>query len=243
MQVADWEQLRTLVHLDWECTARQSGHWKDIAMYVYCRLHRWVLAFADGGVLNHQSIAYEIAPFNIKVSILQCSIEIRILTNLITSVPPILPAYSAPTNHAPLFRNILNGLLSRLPQADLEAASPANSGDSASSSTNIANGQDPTPDGSRRYLPFSAPEVVSMYPPLSAAHLEALTAETVHAITAIGGHENPPSRHIIGQEGVASVKEKLKTVSEELEDFIQASCAVDITSNDNPTQDLSQEGM
>lgn len=82
-----------------------------------------------------------------------------------------------------------------------------------------------------------------MYPPLSTAHLEALTAETVHAITAIGGHENPPSRHIIGQEGVASVKEKLKTVSEELEDFIQASFSVDITSNDNPTQDISQEGM
>ncbi|KAL1987164.1 hypothetical protein VTN96DRAFT_4770 [Rasamsonia emersonii] len=213
-----------------------TAHIGTPGLGVYCA-SEWALeGYCD-------SIAYEIAPFNIKVSILQCSIEIRILTNLITSVPPILPAYSAPTNHAPLFRNILNGLLSRLPQADLEAASPANSGDSASSSTNIANGQDPTPDGSRRYLPFSAPEVVSMYPPLSAAHLEALTAETVHAITAIGGHENPPSRHIIGQEGVASVKEKLKTVSEELEDFIQASCAVDITSNDNPTQDLSQEGM
>lgn len=66
-----------------------------------------------------------------------------------------------------------------------------------------------------------------MYPPLSMAHLEVLVAETVYAILAIGGHENPPSRHIVGQEGVASVKEKLKTVSEELEDFIQASFAID----------------
>lgn len=82
-----------------------------------------------------------------------------------------------------------------------------------------------------------------MYPPLSVAHLEALTAETVHAITAIGGHENPPSRHIIGQEGVASVKEKLKTVSEELEDFIQSSCAVDITSNEDSTRVFREEGM
>lgn len=57
--------------------------------------------------------------------------------------------------------------------------------------------------------------------------MEVLVAETVYAITAIGGHENPPSRHIVGQEGVASVKEKLKTVSEELEDFIQSSFAVD----------------
>lgn len=67
-----------------------------------------------------------------------------------------------------------------------------------------------------------------MYAPFSAAHLEALTLETVHAIAAIGGHENPPSRHIIGQEGVAAVKEKLKTVSEELEDFVQSSYSVNI---------------
>ncbi|KAL1970292.1 hypothetical protein VTN77DRAFT_5452 [Rasamsonia byssochlamydoides] len=210
-----------------------TAHIGTPGLGVYCA-SEWALeGYCD-------SIAYEIAPFNIKVSILQCSIEIRILTNLITSVPPILPAYSPSTNHAPLFRNILNGLLSRLPQADLEAASPGYSGGSAASSTNIANGQDSPPGG---YLPFSAPEVVSMYPPLSAAHLEALTAETVHAITAIGGHENPPSRHIIGQEGVASVKEKLKTVSEELEDFIQASCAVDITSNEDSTRALREEGM
>lgn len=61
--------------------------------------------------------------------------------------------------------------------------------------------------------------------------MEVLTAETVYAITAIGGHENPPSRHIVGQEGVASVKEKLKTVSEELEDFIQSSFAVDFAAD------------
>lgn len=198
-----------------------------------------IFFFADNGVLNHQSIAYEVAPFNIKVSILQCSMEIRILMNQITSVPPILPAYSASTNHAPLFRNILNGLLSRLPQADLEAASPGTSG-----AGSVSDRQDSTPgSNSQNYLPFAAPEGVSMYPPLSAAHLEALTAETVYAITAIGGHENPPSRHIIGQEGVASVKEKLKTVSEELEDFIQCSCAVDITLNDDAARTLREEGM
>ena len=61
-----------------------------------------------------------------------------------------------------------------------------------------------------------------------------LVEETVYAITSIGGHENPPSRHIVGQEGVASVKEKLKTVSEELEDFIQASFAVDVAAASDP---------
>lgn len=73
-----------------------------------------------------------------------------------------------------------------------------------------------------------------MHPPLSSAHLEVLVTETVYAITSIGGHENPPSRHIVGQEGVASVKEKLKTVSEELEDFIQASFAVDVAADSDP---------
>lgn len=82
-----------------------------------------------------------------------------------------------------------------------------------------------------------------MYPPLSPAHLEILTAETVHALTAIGGHENPPSRHIVGQEGVASVKEKLKTVSEELEDFIQASCAVDITPDGESTRGCKEDSV
>lgn len=72
-----------------------------------------------------------------------------------------------------------------------------------------------------------------MQPPLGTAHSERLTAETVHAIMAIGGHENPPSRHIVGQEGIASVKEKLKTVSEELEDFIQSSLAVDIPQDED----------
>ena len=62
---------------------------------------------------------------------------------------------------------------------------------------------------------------------------ERLVAETVHAVAAIGGHDNPPARHIVGFEGVASVKEKLKTVSEELEDFVECSSAVDIEKEDD----------
>lgn len=186
------------------------------------------------------SIAYEIAPFNIKLTILQCSIEIGILSNLVTSVPPILPAYSPSHNHAPLFRNILNRLISRLPSVSNEASTATD--DTADSSN--ANGQvDSDQNNTGANGPFSKPEVVSMYPPLSTAHLEILTAETVHALTAIGGHENPPSRHIIGQEGVASVKEKLKTVSEELEDFIQASCAVDIVPDGDSTRGYKEDSV
>lgn len=66
---------------------------------------------------------------------------------------------------------------------------------------------------------------------------ESLLAETIHAIIAIAGHANPPARHIVGFEGVASVKEKLKTVSEELEDFVEVSCAADIVDDLEPDED------
>jgi hypothetical protein len=71
-----------------------------------------------------------------------------------------------------------------------------------------------------------------LYAPLPAAVKGSLIAETVHALTAIGGHDNPPARHIVGIEGVTAVKEKLKTTSEELEDFVQVSGAVDIGHRD-----------
>jgi hypothetical protein len=55
-----------------------------------------------------------------------------------------------------------------------------------------------------------------------------LTTELVHALSSIGGRDNPPARLIVGWEGIASVKEKLKTVSEELEDFVEISESVDV---------------
>lgn len=79
---------------------------------------------------------------------------------------------------------------------------------------------------------LSSSAVTSIYAPLSHAVKTALIAETVHALTAVGGHDNPPARHIVGFEGVASVKEKLKTVSEELEDFLEVSSAVDLNKTD-----------
>lgn len=185
----------------------------------------------DPAITNstYQSLAFEIAPFNLKLTIVQCSIEIGILTNLVTSVPPIFPAYSPANNHAPLFRGILNHLIPRLPDAASEGVS---------GNTTMAHRSSEKEESSRvssiENGPFSVPEVVSIHPPLSSAHLEVLVLEAVYAITSIAGHENPPSRHIVGQEGVASVKEKLKTVSEELEDFIQASFAVDVAADADP---------
>lgn len=137
------------------------------------------------------------------MTVVQANVEIGILTNRVTTAPP-LPDYSRQKNPAPLFRGILNGILNRLP--------------------NVTNGH----SGDQPLNLLASPGVVSLYPPLSSAHISTLIAETVHALTAIGGHENPPARHIVGVEGVASVKEKLKTVSEELEDFVEVSAAVDI---------------
>ncbi|EEH33557.2 short chain dehydrogenase/reductase family protein [Paracoccidioides lutzii Pb01] len=239
-----------------------TGHIGTPGLGVYCAAGWALEGFCD-------SLAYEIAPFNIRLTILQCSIEIGILTNLITSVPPILPAYSPSTNHAPLFRNIMNGLLSRLPNfrqqygqsleptqtvAFCSPTSPAVSTTSstntnadtnpnayATSDTSTDNNPDPGQQAEEAagddeeltgsHQPLSAPTVVSLYPPLSPLHLDVLMSETIHAITAIGGHENPPARHIVGAEGSAAVKEKLKTVTEELEDFIDCSSAVDIHYN------------
>ncbi|KAI9036685.1 short chain dehydrogenase/reductase family protein [Aspergillus affinis] len=187
-----------------------TAHIGTPGLGMYCAAGWALEGFCD-------SLAYEIAPFNVKLTIMQCSIEIGILTNLVTSVPPIVPAYSPRANHAPLFRGILNRLVPRLPHTQNGVDESRNPGRTTSAE-----------DG-----PFSGPEVLSTYPPLSPAHMEILVAETVYAITAIGGHENPPSRHIVGQEGVASVKEKLKTVSEELEDFIQSSFAVDYAADED----------
>jgi len=153
------------------------------------------------------SLAYEIAPFNIKMTIVQPTLEIGVLTNKIVSAP-LMPQYSPENNPAPLSRGIIGGLLDRIESAQS--------------------------NGNHKLPALATDEITSLYPRLPAQMKTALLAETVNAITAIGGHENPPARHIVGHEGVASVKEKLKTVSEELEDFVEVSCAVDIHEGETP---------
>jgi len=149
------------------------------------------------------SLAYEIAPFNIKMTIVQPNKEIPVLSNKITFAPQ-LPQYDSQNNPAPGLRDILTNVVNSHPETrinDLKGKHGRN-------------------------------KIVSRYPRLPSDAKDRLVMETVHALTAIGGHENPPARHIVGHEGVASVKEKLKTVSEELEDFVEVSCAVDIFKSD-----------
>lgn len=139
---------------------------------------------------------------------------------------------------------MLNGILQQLPAVGGSHPSPDTSPISYMSSSSPGSGRpEDAADDSDANQPLSAPYVVSLYPPLSHAHLDALTEETVHAITAIGGHENPPARHIVGSEGIASVKEKLKTVSEELEDFTACSLAVDINNDEGAVRQVDDDTM
>ncbi len=140
------------------------------------------------------SLAYEIAPFNIKVTIVQPNKEVQDLTNKIILAPQ-LAFYDGESNPAPSIREMLTNVLNVSPET---AVDPAES------------------------------EIVYRYPKLPSSAVDRLVMETVHALTAIGGHENPPARHIVGFEGSIAVKEKLRTVTEELEDFVEATLAVDI---------------
>ncbi|TEA22785.1 Oxidoreductase BOA17 [Colletotrichum sidae] len=140
------------------------------------------------------SLAYEIAPFNVKVTIVQPNKEIQSLTNKIIFAPQ-LPYYDSDMSPAPSIRDMLANVLNMNPET---AVDPSDT------------------------------DVVSRYPRLPPSATDRLVLETVHALTAIGGHENPPARHIVGFEGAVAVREKLKTVTEELEDFVDASLSVDI---------------
>ena len=164
-----------------------GGHIGTPGMPIYTAA-TWALeGFCD-------SLAYEIAPFNIKVTIVQPNKEIQSLTNKIIFAPQ-LPYYDSEVNPAPSIRDMLSNVLNVNPETAIEP---------------------------------SETDILYRYPRLPNTSVDRLVMETVHALTAIGGHENPPTRHIVGFEGSIAVKEKLKTVTEELEDFVEASVAVDI---------------
>lgn len=178
-----------------------AGHLGTPGLGFYCSA-QWALeGYCD-------SIAYEVAPFNIKVTILQVSIEVGVFTNPIVAAPS-LPAYNQNSNPAPLSRGIISSLLERLDRT------------TPNDGTTDQEGQGPKL--------VTASELVRIYPRLPPQFQEKLIAETLHALIAIGGSDNPPARHIVSHEGVASVKEKLRTVSEEMEEFVDASLAVDVT--------------
>ncbi|UKZ72821.1 hypothetical protein TrVFT333_000458 [Trichoderma virens FT-333] len=160
------------------------------------------------------SLAYEVAPFNIKVTIVQPNKEIQSLTNRITFAPQI-PAYSNSFADAPSVREMLTTVLNSNPDTAVPVNPESDSSPTSPDSISLESGE-------------AVGEIFYRYPKLPTSSIDKLVNETIYALTAIGGHENPPSRHIVGTEGALAVKEKLKTVTEEMEDFVEASLAVDI---------------
>ncbi|KAF2097053.1 NAD(P)-binding protein [Rhizodiscina lignyota] len=210
-----------------------TGHLGTPGLATHCASQWAIEGYCD-------SLAYEIAPFNVKMTVVQPNIEIGILTNRITSVPP-MAEYAPDTNPAPFSREIFAGLLDKLEGAVMPTimmdlvqtpvSTTTTSGDNADVGTGLTTGD-----------LLSSPSITSLYAPLSTGTQTNLVAETVFALAAIGGHDNPPARHIVGFEGVASVKEKLKTVSEELEDFIEVSAAVDFTKEEGDAMTATVPG-
>ena len=174
------------------------------------------------------SLAYEVAPFNIKVTIVQPNKEIISLTNRLTFAPQI-PAYADVFNNAPNIRDMLIGVLNTDPATAVPPDQEEQPEGGADADADAAPAPaPPTPDSASLDPEPARGDIFRRYPRLPPGAADRLVAETIHALTAIGGHENPPSRHIVGFEGAMAVKEKLKTVTEEMEDFIDASLSVDI---------------
>jgi hypothetical protein len=166
------------------------------------------------------------------MSIVQANMEVNVLTNKMTSVPP-MREYLQAENPAPIARDIFSNLLDKLDRVNNPLPYPEEKSPTDSISTT-------SPDATTVHEPtmgdlLSSDTITSLYAPLPSVVKSSLIAETVHALTAIGGHDNPPARHIVGLEGVTAVKEKLKTTSEELEDFIEVSHAVDIAWQYDPS--------
>ena len=188
-----------------------TGHLGTPGLSAYCASQWAIEGFVD-------SLAYEVAPFNIKISIVQASIEVSVLTNPIIAAPP-MPEYESEKNPAPLARRIFARLVDSLDQA----VSPP---DTEEGMPNMALDEEGNQQSGDQLLHNQT--LTRIEAPLPTSFRDNLLAETVHALLAIGGHETPPARHIVGHEGVASVKEKLLTAGQELEEFVEVSGAADL---------------
>ncbi|KAK9447993.1 uncharacterized protein V1518DRAFT_419405 [Limtongia smithiae] len=114
-----------------------------------------------------EALAFEVAPFNVKVSIVQPSLEASVLS------APV--AFTKQLEH---YKNTVSATVrAMLSCTDL------------------------------------APEL--------------LVKDTVYAITSIAGIDNPPLRIVAGAEAIEQTRDKLRTVSEEMEDMLEVSYAAD----------------
>ncbi|POS85363.1 hypothetical protein EPUL_003431, partial [Erysiphe pulchra] len=166
------------------------GHLGSPGISMFCAATRALEGYCD-------SLAYEIAPFNVKLTIIQTNEEVILLSSRLKFAPRQEP-YENGHKSVIKLRNILTNVI----DGDLKTTIDETTRDNGLT--------------------------ISKYPCLSDEARDKLVMETVFALYKIGGHVNPPIRHIVGHEAVASVKERLKNASEELEDYVRVGCSVDI---------------
>ena len=142
--------------------------------------------------VNLQALAYEVLPFNVKVSIVE---------------PPIDAMYY-PLSTTILCNSVLPNQMIFVPPLEAYKNTSA---------------------GRIRYLidqitelsPISAEQVSPFENPV-------LRHQTARLILKIVSVDNPPLRINVRQDSVDQVKDKLKTLGEELEEFARASYSVDV---------------
>lgn len=166
------------------------GHLGSPGISMFCAATRALEGYCD-------SLAYEIAPFNIKLTIVQTNKEVILLSSRLKFTPCQEPYENG---HKSVIK--LRKILTKIFDGHLEVMTDDTSRDNGI--------------------------IVEKYPCLSDEARDKLVMETVFALYTIGGNVNPPIRHIVGHEAVASVKERLKNASEELEDYVKVGCSVDI---------------
>ncbi|KAJ8099094.1 hypothetical protein POJ06DRAFT_127722 [Lipomyces tetrasporus] len=114
-----------------------------------------------------EALAFEVAPFNIKVTVVQPGLEAAVLAN------PII--FTSQQEH---YKNTLSGTVRSL--LSCQELSP-----------------------------------------------ELLAKNVAFAILSVAGVDNPPGRIVAGAEAIVQTKDKLRTVSEEMEDMLEVSFAAD----------------
>ncbi|EPS40703.1 hypothetical protein H072_5426 [Dactylellina haptotyla CBS 200.50] len=188
-----------------------------------------------------EALAFEIAPFNIKLTNVEPSIMTYLLTN-----PVHLPREAPDDGEEPVNEekntegdedcddeDEEEHLTPRMGAANLRKMLESVTLQSDSEDNNAPAGSDRETSTSEITTPL--PRVLR-YPGINPTMQLEMVAETVKVIMAVAGKDNPPGRIIVGGEeggedgegGVQSVKERMKAVSEELEEFLESSMDVDV---------------
>ncbi|KAF3935685.1 hypothetical protein ABW19_dt0207458 [Dactylella cylindrospora] len=183
-----------------------------------------------------EALAFEIAPFNIRLTNVEPSLMTYLLINPV-HLPPAIATYSEEPikiehdsdeddddEDEHLTPKMGANNLRRMLETVVAQPTPVKGS--------------PVPDSG---FPSPADPAASMprvlrYPNLTAGAQLDLAAETTRVIMAVAGKDNPPGRIIVGGEdsgedgegGVQSVKERMKAVSEELEEFLEVAMSVDV---------------